>query len=490
MATQLRPETSTPPGQSDQYDSTIVVIAPIPTAAIKGWRRLILAIDPAKTGAFALTGQSLHPGGCYRAQHGALIIAVDTYPDNRAIRLLRVHPGGLETVKEWRQKTPLGPRVTSFIAKRLPADTWRAAPIAGVPNRWPGRCYRCGEELNVGAGVAVRINGSTRVSHQDQCPPRPPKSNEKDGCCRLCGKPVPAGSGLLNREWDDLTSSPRWTVEHVNNAACDAAPDAFPNRWADWCADCGRLVRAGHGVWKDRAVRCYGSCREPAALPSWRITTSKGDKYATGETIRTVVAPRPGERPVPSEAPGRQILDEGMVSLIVTVIDTHTRGDGLCMAKVRAATWDEAAEILAEEIDLAVDAIPHARGFKAAFASEKIGPGGRGGGRDARGCTPWLAEITGHDRVFGFRRAFQPARRDYLQATNSGSRGIWYRWVLSPNTPYEAYRPTKWGGVGERMFLRVTPDGDTEQITREQVEAMLRHGTAWVDPCAVEEYEA
>jgi hypothetical protein len=475
MAARLSPETTVPPsGQSDRYDSTIIVIAPIPTAALKGWRRLIQAVSPDKTGAYALDGQSLQPGGCYRAQHGTLIVAVDTYPMGRSIRLLRVHPGGLETVKEWRQKAPLGPRITAYIARRLPAETWRAAPIAGVPNRYPAYCYRCGQGIPRGGGSVITTGGASKVCHTDQCPAAPPKPNERDGPCHRCGKPVPAGAGLLEREWDDLTASPRWTVEHPTPQACDAAPVDLPNRWTDWCPDCGRLVRAGHGVWKDRAARCGMGCRPVPALPSWRIRR-RGDEYPTGGVFRAVVAPRPGEATVPDSAPGWHALDEGMVSLIVSVLDARDREDGMRLALVRAATWDEAAPVLADEVELAVDAIPQSRGFKAAFSAERIGD-----------CKPWLAQVTGHDRQFGYQRAFLPPRRDYQDATWSGSRGVTSRWVLSPNAPYEAFWPTSWK-KSKRVFLRVTPVGGTEEITRDQVDAMLRHGLTWVDPCAVEE---
>jgi hypothetical protein len=458
---------------TDPYDTTIIVIAPLPSGT-RGWRRLITAIDPTKTGAFALTGQSLEPGGCYRAQHGALIVAVDTHHDHRDIRLLRVHPGGMDTVKQWRQQAPLGQRIVKYVAARLPAGSWRAGPVAGVPNRFPGRCHLCGLDVPVGGGAVAKIAGTNRVTHVDQCPPRPPTPNERDGYCHLCGKPVPSGAGLLDREWDDLTSSPKWTVRHTDADACVMAPMDFPNRWSGWCADCGRIVRQGHGVWRDRAVRCANGCRPMAALPSWTLA-SRDAAWSVGDVFRAAVAPRPGERDVPVEAPGRHALDEGMVSVIVAVVDTHRREDGLRMAQVRAATWDEASGVLADEVALAVDAKPNPRGFKAAWAGEKIGD-----------RNPWLAEITGHDRRFGLRRAFLPPRRDYLDANSRGTRGVMFRWILSPNAVYEAYRPTSWK-AGERLFLRVTPDGGVEEITQEQVEARLLHGTAWIDPLPEED---
>jgi hypothetical protein len=460
--------------QADGYDSTIIVIAPIPSAADRGWRRLIQRIDPKATGAYALDGQTLQPGGCYRTKIGALIVIVDTYHDHRSIRLLRVHPGGLETVKEWQQKAPLGQRIVTFIARRLPDETWRAAPVAGVSNRHPGRCYRCGQDLPRGAGTVVTVQGRAMVSHADQCPPAQPVENQRAGTCWKCGKPVAARTGWAQRDWDDLTGVTIWLVEHKTGADCDESPEHLPNRWPDWCPNCHRFIRAGEGVWKDGAARCSHECAQGPSMPMWRISRT-GDEYQPGETFRAVVAPRTGEADAPSGAPGRQVLDEGMVSVVVTVVDTKSRDDHRRMALVRPATWEEASTILAEEVDLAIDARPQPRGFMAAFSAERIGP-----------TRPWVAQITGHDRAYGYRRTFLRSRHDYQGASHSGNSGVVFRWVLAPNTPYEVFRPTSWKR-SERLFVRVTADGGVEEISRKQVDAMLLHTTAWVDPCTLTE---
>jgi hypothetical protein len=471
------PLTVTPAG------TTTVVIAPLPDDAARGWRRLVGRVDLNKSSTYALEGQPLVAGGAYAIQLDALVVTQDVYQVDRHIRVLRVRPGGLELLKEWRQKAPLGARAVKAIAKLMPGvPVYRAAPIAGVANRFPGVCYRCGERVSSGAGSMICFGGKDRVVHPDRCPPIPPRRNERDGWCYRCGKPVLAGQGILHRAWDDITSSPRWSVTHTTDADCSAAPLDSPNKWDGWCADCSGLVRAGQGFWSDRAVRhAPGCCGVRPALPLWVITTSHR-AHAPGDILRANVRARSGERPVPNGAPGRTVLDTGLVSVIVTVVDVHDRCDGLDMVLVRAATWDEACEILAAEVDLAVDAMPDPRGFKAAWAAERIGPGASSRGRDMRGCAPWLAEIIGHDEQYGLRRVFLQGRRDYTEATNSGSRGIWYRWVLSPDRVYEAYRPLRWGGIGERVFLRATPDGGTEEITREQVEARLRYGLTVADP--------
>jgi hypothetical protein len=456
-----------PTRQAARDDLAMFAVPPVPDGA-RGWRRLILGIDDTASGAFALSGQKLEPGGCYTAHHGALIVTVDTHPEHRNIRLLRVHPGGLAVVKEWRQKAALGARVVSAVRKHLPgAPAVTAAPVAGVPNRHPGACCLCGNALGVGQGRVTRLrNGTNRITHADQCPPAKTLPNERTGTCVECQKPVPASTGLVVRSWDHLTSTAHWSVRHATFDACTDAPWHLPNEWDDWCHICGGKVRAGAGLVVDQNVQHPENTCKPSPLPTWVIRRKLDERVSPGDTFRAAVKLRPSSRPVPDEAPGRTTLDLGMVSVIVTVIDTSLR-DTNQVALVRAATWDEAAAHLADEVDLALDAQPNPRGFKAAFAAERIG--------DGPGSNPWLAEIVGHDPKYEYRRAFLPARRDYLDSNSKGTRGVMHRWVLSPNAVYEAYTPISWG-KSRRFFLRVTADGGTEEITREQVDARLRHG--------------
>lgn len=452
---------------SPRDDLATFAVAPVPDGA-NGWRRLITGIDDSRTGAFAITGQKLHPGGCYSAHHGTLIVAVDAYPDHRDIQLLAVHPGGLAALKTWRQKVPLGARVVTAVKKHLPgAPTHTAAPLAGVPNRRPARCCYCDGMLGVGQGRVVQMNnGAIRITHPDKCPPIKTTRNERDGHCTECSKPVPARAGVIYRVWDTLTSTSRWAIRHETPTDCSAAPLYSPNKWDDWCSVCHRTVRAGAGLVVNGAAQHLENTCTESVIPMWRITRGLDNKVSYGDTLRVTLKHRRSDQEVPDTAPGWAVLNLGMTSVVVTVVDTQLL-DTHQAALVRVATWDHAAPILAEEVELAIDAQPNPRGFKAAFAAERIG--------DGPGSAPWLAEIVGHDPTYGYRRAFLPPRRDYLGSNSRCTRGVMYRWILSPSSVYEAYTPTSWNR-SRRFFLRVTPDGDTEEVTSAQVDARLRHG--------------
>ncbi len=89
-------------------------------------------------------------------------------------------------------------------------------------------------------------------------------------------------------------------------------------------------------------------------------------------------------------------------------------------------------------------------------------------GRDA--SRPWVAQLTGRDKQFGFARTFVSGQIDYSQANSTGSRGVFLYYPLRDGV-YEVNERTSWRSV-RRYFLRVE-NGHSREIQREEVERCL-----------------
>jgi hypothetical protein len=288
---------------------------------------------------------------------------------------------------------------------------------------------------------------------------------------------VEPGEGILVWSLESALFTGRSGARVRHASECPVGP--HPNRWTDWCVACGEFVPAGRGVY-DEGVRHLDGCPPVTVdVPTWRVRRpARKPRFVVGETVRAWIIPRRHDQPVPEGTPGYRVIDdEGMVDVVVTVLETCAGRGGAHLARVRAANWAEAEDILAEEIQLAPDVRPHGSGHKAAWCAEQIGPAPRFG--EPNLSRPWLAEITGRDRKFGFKREFVRAKREYAQANSKGTRGIWFYWTLSINRVYEAWRPLSWNR-SERLFLRATPEGDVEEISREEVEAWLNVASEWM----------
>jgi hypothetical protein len=446
--------------------------------ATKSWRRLVIGIDREHRGARAFLGPWLDPGKAYELPVGGLVVACDNFSGRRwEVRILRVDQAELTEVKTWVLKAPLGKRVVDYAARRLVPDAPRHSAHARdvAENRWDGWCAYCHRPVAARAGQIAAFDGRTRVVHRPgDCPPPPPPRevidpNRHPGLCFACGGWVGAGDGvaiLVN----DVPGTHRYRPMHKNDCPADAVPGP-PNRVTDWCADCGELVHPGDGYWRDNELRHRYTCPAPALrVPAWVIRRGRGDsRIAVGEVLRVRVDLRTAGPPVPVDAPGYRALSATYVELVGVVTEIVERKRGRQRAKVRAATPAEAADVLAEEIGLVPDVRPAPAGFKARFTAEKIGH-----------SKPWLAEITGRDPYYGFRRVFLRADRDYSSSNSKGTRGIKYAWTLTVNRVYEAWRPVTWSRA-ERLFLRSTPSGDVLEIDREEVEAWLNNAPVWPD---------
>ena len=490
------------PAEVPSTGRTLVVVPDAHLDASRSWRRLIQAINPAEKGAFALDGPNLSPGVAYEVSDGALIVAVDKLSDGFLVRLLRVTEHELAEEKAWELKNALGKRVVDYIQRRLAptADRHRAARAETIPNQWSARCAECGRTVRPGEGIVLPrpfgMPGTATVTHRPGACPPPPEvisPNRRSEPCLVCGRWVPAGTGVARRRTQPDEHSGSWYQACHDGECPPDAPIGPVNRRAGWCTDCGELVQPGQG-WRDPGEEGWplrhleGTCLPPKPYPTWIVRRSRHEpamevgqvrrvrvdlRGGTGEgwggLLSWAVWRRPDNKPVPPAVPGFRVLREDYVEMVAVVLETVGEGRRQ-RARVRAATPEEASELLLSEMRQAAETpLPHTEvGFKADWSAERIGD-----------CRPWLAEIVGRHPDFGYERVFPPFRADYSRSNSRGTRGVWYHWTLTPGRVYEVDYPVT-RHTGRREFLRATPDGDVVTITREEVEAWLNTAAAWI----------
>ncbi|MFC6080883.1 hypothetical protein [Sphaerisporangium aureirubrum] len=452
-----------------------VIIPPQPDGAISCWRRLVKTIDTTRPGAFALEGPWLQPGVAYELTAGAVVIVVDRYRDHWHVRMTTAQNEGLTDAHTWTVKSPLGKRVVDYLTRRLPSDAARhhAHRLESMPNRYPGRCSGCRREVPAGKGLVLPGPLRGIVTHlPGGCPPPPQviTPNRWAGICGACGGWVQAGEGVAVR-----LTAPRPVTggryEQMHNAPCPVdAPPGPPNRQPGWCADCGELVTPDSGYWLRNRLHHHRGCPPPTvSVPTWIGRVPPGELAAVGEATWVRLRLGEGEMPLPISTPGYRVLDDRYVELVGFALEVIAGRRGRrTRARFRLATPDEAADLLAGRLASAELARPHATGFRARWTAEKIGE-----------TRPWLAEITGRDATYGYRREFISPERDYKHASSTGARGVRYGWTLAVNRVYEASSPQTWSWT-ERKFLRVTPEGDIVGITGEEVEAWLDNAAVWI----------
>lgn len=496
MTVQTLTTSATPP-----KTTALVVMPAAHPDAVRTWRRLIQAINPAEKGAFALDGPNLSPGVAYEVSDGALIVAVDKLSDGFLVRFLRVTDHALAEEKTWQLKNALGKRVVDYIQRRLAptASRHRAARAETIPNQWPARCAECGRTVRPGEGIVLPrpfgMPGTTTVTHRPGACPPPPEvisPNRRSEPCLVCGRWVPAGTGVARRRTQpDETTGSQYQACHDGDCPPDA-PWGPLNRHPGWCTDCGELVQPGQG-WRDPSEDGWplrhleGTCLPPAPYPTWIVKRPRGEEpFRPGQVRRVRVdlrggvaegwtGPltwsrwrRPDNPPVTPTVPGFRVLRDTFVEMVAVVVETAGEGRRQ-RARVRAATAEEAADLLADELERETETLPHTEvGFKADWSAERIGD-----------CRPWLAEIVGRHPDFGYERVFPPFRADYSRSNSRGTRGVWYHWTLTPGRVYEVDYPVT-RHTGRREFLRATPEGDVVTITREEVEAWLNTAAAWI----------
>lgn len=465
--------TSVRPAVDTRPELITVLVPSVDASATRSWRKLITAVDKTQEGAFALDGHWLDAGVAYELDAGALVVTCDKTPDGYKVILYRSETGGLAEVKTWHLKGPLGKLVTGYIARRLPEGAFQhwGRRLEEASNRWDGRCQTCRNTVPAGAGTWSERYG---VRHRTgQCPPPPPPPevvvpNWHAGYCPDCGGWVSARCGIgVRRSTQDPVTGSWYRPKHEQ---CPTVPLPGPPNWVtDWCADCGEIVEPGFGYWLKGQLRHTGACPDPLPIATWQVRGRRGQgRFEVGQVLRVGIDTRYGGHPVPVTAPGYRRLAEGYEQIIAVVIEVADRPRGRQRARVIAAEWDQVADLLAEESGEAVQVRPHPEGFKARHWAERIGT-----------HRPWLAEIVGRDPDFDLERQFQVPQRDYAESNSKGTRGVYFYWTLGINRVYEASIPLNHREV-ERVFLRATPEGDTVEITREEVEAWLDNAAPWI----------
>ncbi len=96
------------------------------------------------------------------------------------------------------------------------------------------------------------------------------------------------------------------------------------------------------------------------------------------------------------------------------------------------------------------------------------------GGSGSLGGGYWVAEIRGTHPKYKYDRAFLRCKKDYRNANSVGSRGVYAHYILEEDKIYEVSEPRSWKRI-DRYFCSVTPQGDIERMTEEEVQAWLRN---------------
>ncbi|MFD8597658.1 hypothetical protein ACFV1L_21910 [Kitasatospora sp. NPDC059646] len=387
----------------------IEIPAPDP-GAVKPWRKSLTGVDGTQRGGYAVQGPFLDAGAVYRLPVGALVVGVDRSPESpHRVRLWRVtRDGALKTERDSQFKTreaEFGAGMLKTLATALtkhPAGTGSlyprflrpAAPAAAEaeqPNRLDDRCRHCGQAVPAGAGLLKGRPGNRWVEHRPgACPPA---RNQLGQVCADCGGWVEAGTGVLSSPHQGV-----WEVRH--DGACPpkesagwAAPPPAPrrrNRLADQCVRCEQDVAEGAGWLIPPAFEGGHYTVEHETCPpspaeghrTWRISAGvpgrfdprpTGGLWGIGHVARFEVY-ADGDNPVPEDAPGRRVgRYDSRVSLIGTVVAEgrpvycrDENGDAPCdeligedgwyyTGRIRAASPEEAAPLLAEEAEAAID---------------------------------------------------------------------------------------------------------------------------------------
>jgi len=75
----------------------------------------------------------------------------------------------------------------------------------------------------------------------------------------------------------------------------------------------------------------------------------------------------------------------------------------------------------------------------------------------------WVAEITGPDPKYRWKRVFLRGKKDYRESNSVGSRGVYVWYVLESGHVYEVNEPVSWKN-NDRYFCRVNDAGDIEPL--------------------------
>lgn len=470
-------------------DASATTIPHQPVGARKSWRRIVTAVDPDRRDAYALSGPWLDADAAYALTVGTLIMSCDVYTGHREIALHRVGPEGLEQIKTWTLKKPLGRAVLNFTARRITVTSETALRLDEPPprpNLYPGRCRRCRRAVAAGAGLVTGHQGARQTEHPGECPPPAAviTPNRFGGACKTCDMWVEAESGVAVRITAPDAHKSEYAPRHVSPCPPDADPGPRSRR-PGWCRDCGEYTAPGQGWLFNGELHHRGPC-PPTTHDgqAWTVPVRYWmGRWHPGQVVHAQVDLRYGGEFPHSDTPGLRVLAPTYVEFAAAVLDVVDTGLDRRSARIRAATGDEAAPLLARQALAALDARPSASTFKSRLIVKRTTPHGlelRMRFDTLGRHRPWLAEITGRDPDYRWQREFLTADIDWRHADKKG-RGLLYCWTLACDRVYQMHHLDAGGDRQVRSYLRSTPDGDIVRITAEEVHAWLNSAPAWPD---------
>jgi len=86
----------------------------------------------------------------------------------------------------------------------------------------------------------------------------------------------------------------------------------------------------------------------------------------------------------------------------------------------------------------------------------------------------WVAEITGLDEKYKYKRKFLPAKKDYRDANKNASEGVTAEYILASGHIYEVkHSITRY--QAERYFCTVSDNGEILKLTEQEVIDWLKN---------------
>jgi hypothetical protein len=80
----------------------------------------------------------------------------------------------------------------------------------------------------------------------------------------------------------------------------------------------------------------------------------------------------------------------------------------------------------------------------------------------------WVAEITGEDSKYKFKREFLRCKKDYSEANGVGSRGVYVYYNLEEGKVYHVSSPESWKRIDK--YYCTIKNGELQRLTQKEVE--------------------
>ena len=84
----------------------------------------------------------------------------------------------------------------------------------------------------------------------------------------------------------------------------------------------------------------------------------------------------------------------------------------------------------------------------------------------------WVAEITGTDPKWKYKREFLPYKKDYAEANSKGTRGVYAFYILDEGKLYEVKKPVS--QVRHERYFCTVVDGSIKRLEDGEVEKWLK----------------